>query len=604
MPTIIDSLIVKLGLDTSDYDKGRKKVGGTLKDTGKEAKEMGKKVKEGAKEGAGGFAEIAKEATKFLAIIGGTAAITSFTRDVIESSASLQRFSMNIGRTVEEVSRLSGAAEIAGGSAEGLQGTLDMLSKSQTELLLTGNNSLLPFFSALGISAQEATGSVTDLLLVIREKMKERGIDRQTGANMGQMFGIDAGTMNLLLSSDDEFKEILAFQAKLNKLTGDQAKQFVALQKSLKMLGQETDAYGISLVSKAAPAIQEIIDLFREFGEWVNEHEGFVIGFLGTLAGYLLVVGAASIPISLLAAELLILAGIIGLVYDDYKTFKAGGDSAMPWDYWIPKIETAVEWLKNLKTAIADIAPEKLYNFFTKVFGLADSFVGAVMGDEKRMRIAYQAGSGSYSPSAKPTAVASTPGNDALAVKMANAEAAAGLPPGTLAAIRKQETGNNAAYINDPTKYHYGLDANGRRIAGHTGKISTAFGPFGILESTARDPGYGVAPLKDKSLDEQIRFAAEYAAARARSSGSLAGGLAGYGEGGKYARSVMAGIPGASNAAIGAGASPVVAGGRTVSTTVGEVKVYTQATDADGIARDMAQALDYLSVAQANYGQM
>lgn len=124
------------------------------------------------------------------------------------------------------------------------------------------------------------------------------------------------------------------------------------------------------------------------------------------------------------------------------------------------------------------------------------------------------------------------------------ADARNGLPPGTMASVMQQEIGGNDRFIKDPSAYHYEADAKGRRVAPHTGKISTAFGPFGILESTAKDPGYGVAPLKDKSLEEQVRFASDYAAARAKSAGSLAGGLAGYGEGAKYAAQVVNRIPG------------------------------------------------------------
>lgn len=123
--------------------------------------------------------------------------------------------------------------------------------------------------------------------------------------------------------------------------------------------------------------------------------------------------------------------------------------------------------------------------------------------------------------------------------KLAEAERRAGLPPGVLRSVVQQETGGKQAYIDDPAKYHYPLDANGRRIAPHTGKVSTAFGPFGILESTAKRPGFGVEPLKDKGIDEQIRFASEYLAARSKSAGSIEGGLAGYGEGQRYSNSVM-----------------------------------------------------------------
>ena len=130
--------------------------------------------------------------------------------------------------------------------------------------------------------------------------------------------------------------------------------------------------------------------------------------------------------------------------------------------------------------------------------------------------------------------------SDDLIKMLGEADKRNGLPPGTMFSVMQQETGGNTKYVDDPTTYHYGLNKEGKRIAGHTGKISTAFGPFGILESTGKDPGYGVQPLKDKSLAEQVRFASDYLAARSKQAGGLQAGLAGYGEGGKYGQQVMA----------------------------------------------------------------
>lgn len=135
--------------------------------------------------------------------------------------------------------------------------------------------------------------------------------------------------------------------------------------------------------------------------------------------------------------------------------------------------------------------------------------------------------------------------SDDLIKMLSDVDKRKGFPPGTAYSVMMQETGGNTKYIDDPTAYHYGKNKDGKRIAGHTGKVSTAFGPFGILESTARDPGYGVEPLKDKSLGEQVRFFGDYLDARTKQAGSLKGGLAGYGEGGKYGRQVMNRIGGA-----------------------------------------------------------
>ena len=116
-----------------------------------------------------------------------------------------------------------------------------------------------------------------------------------------------------------------------------------------------------------------------------------------------------------------------------------------------------------------------------------------------------------------------------------------GFPAGTMQSVMQQEIGGNFdKFLTDPSAYHYEANAQGKRVAGHTGKVSTAFGPFGLLESTAADPGYGVVPLKDKSLAEQVRFAGDYLQARSKGAGSLEAGLSGYGEGGKYGKQVMA----------------------------------------------------------------
>lgn len=121
----------------------------------------------------------------------------------------------------------------------------------------------------------------------------------------------------------------------------------------------------------------------------------------------------------------------------------------------------------------------------------------------------------------------------------AAAEQKYGLPKGTVSAIRGTEVGTNRRFIDNPAEYHYPLNAEGKRIAKHSGKTSTAFGPYGIVESTAAKPGYGVAPLKSKSLEDQVDFSAAYLAGRVKSAGSFEAGLAGYGEGAQYAAKVQ-----------------------------------------------------------------
>ena len=129
---------------------------------------------------------------------------------------------------------------------------------------------------------------------------------------------------------------------------------------------------------------------------------------------------------------------------------------------------------------------------------------------------------------------------DSVVTLLADADKQRGFPPGTMLSLMSQEIGGQESkYLEDPSAYHYGVDAAGRRGPKNSKVTSTAFGPFGIVKSTAAKPGYGLSPLKGMSFEDQLNFAADYLAARSKSAGGLEAGLAGYGEGAKYAAQVV-----------------------------------------------------------------
>jgi hypothetical protein len=110
------------------------------------------------------------------------------------------------------------------------------------------------------------------------------------------------------------------------------------------------------------------------------------------------------------------------------------------------------------------------------------------------------------------------------------AEKAYGLPPGIMRAIMHNEIRYSDKYLDTPDTYHYPVAADGKHRT-KEGTQSSAFGPFGILDSTAQKPGYGITPLKDKSLDEQVRFTAEMLAKTSKHLGGIDKALDLYGGG-------------------------------------------------------------------------
>lgn len=614
MATIIDSLLVKLGLDTSEFDAKRSKVDKGLKQTGDESDKLGGRFKKSTTEGAKGFDSVTKSAATFLALIGGTVAIKRFITQQIEANAELSRLAKNLDESVSSISAWSNAAEQAGGTAEGLQGTMDMLSKSQTELMLTGQSGLIPYFSALGVSLATAEGKarpVSDVLLDLSDRFSR--MDRTTANNMGRMMGIDQGTMNLLLKGRSEVELLIKRQKEYGAVTKQQAEEAARLKLLMVQSTQAFSAFGRELLSKATPAIEKIFAGLESLGTWMRENQTFVETFLGILTAGLVAVGLAAIPINFTAAAVLGLAAGIAALYDDYQTWKAGGDSLIDWNKWKPGIEAAKTGVEVLRKVITDA--------FYRIFAAVDAAKSAFNGDWDQAKWALgqvlsgDTGSESTAPSAPASAPSSAPsGGGKLPRGIRNNNPGNLNFAGQAGATKESGPGGRFAQFGSMRE---GVSALVKQLGLYVKrgkntirKIIETYAPSSendtgaYIAAMSKAMGIGADDPLDMSNAQQVMSMVK-AITRHETGGDyvsdadIAGGYA-----------MARGIKGASQAAQGAGASRVAmakggaapGGDRSVETNIGEVKVYTAATDANGIAKDMGKSLEYLFASQANYG--
>lgn len=595
MATIIDSLVVKLGLDSSDFDKGRSKVDKTLDDTDKRV--------EKARNNIG----------KFLAAIGSVVAIKTFVSNTIDANAALDRLSKNLDENVESVSAWSNAAEQAGGSAEGLQGSLDMLSRSQTELQLTGQSGLIPYFSALGLSMTDVNGKAlktTDMLLNIGQALQSKSADRATQFNMGRMMGIDPGTLNLILRSRAEVEMTLKRQKEQTVVTKKQAEEASRLQRAIVENKQGFHAFGRELLSTVAPALEMVLSAFVRLGEWVRENQEFVKTFLSILAAGLIAVGAAVTPINLTAVAVLALAAAIATLYQDYQTWKRGGDSLIDWGKWEPGITAAKAGLKGIKDLLVDM--------MIRAIAVGDALLSLSTGDWQGAKTAAKAalfgipGEGLQAP--EQSSPQGTQGRSDRSKFVSEAAARLGVPEAVIDAHLRSETGKTGA--STVGAFNYGNIKTGSRWTGQSATRNvleydkagnpmterSSFRSYGTPEAAGADYARFIARKFPGALGASN--ASDYAQA-------LKNG--GYATDPNYVSKIAGiarGIPGATGAATGAGAGRVAAskglgkGSSTssVETNIGEVKVYSQATDAQGVARDIGQSLDYLFTTQSTAG--
>lgn len=632
MATIIDSLLVKLGLDSSEFDAKKSKVDKGLKDTGGEADKTGAKLKKSGKDGAEGFENVAKSAAKFLALIGGTMAVKRFIENQIEANAALDRFAQNLDQSANSISAWGNAAELAGGSAEGLQGTMDMLSKSQTELQLTGQSGLIPYFSALGVSLADTQGKarpVNELLLDLSDRFSK--MDRTTANNMGRMMGIDQGTMQLLLKGRSEVELMIARQKEYGAVTKQQAEEASRLRNAMVASKQSFEAFGRELLSAATPALEKMFAIFADFGSWIQENKEFVQTFLTIIAVGLAGIAAATIPINLTVVAVLALAAAIAALWQDYQTWKRGGDSFIDWSKWEPGFKAAgaaIKWLKDLLGDMvyrAIAAADVLSAVFERDWKRAKFAAGEFMsGNGKKYGTddapappgapgspAPAAGSGTVNSTGKSAAGGTKEEQAAMAYFQAQGwsrEQAAGLAANIKreSAFRPDAVGDNGKAYGI-AQWHPDRQAEfkkkfGKDIQGSSMEEQMAFMHYELTQGNERKAG---------NILRGTSSAAEAAAAVSSHYERPADKAGEAAKRGQLALAMLGGVPGASQAAAGAGAGQVAqanaaaapgGGSKSVETHIGEVKVYTAATDANGIAKDMGKSLDYLFTSQANYG--
>ena len=601
-----------LGFDSKPMESGAARARESMNSVGDQADRTGRKVEEGSKRGADGLDSMTRQAAKFLALIGGSVAIKRFVEDTIASGAALDRFSRNLGQDVSTVSAWGKAVEAGGGAAGELTNTLDMLSREQTDLMLTGESALIPYLSALGVSLADVGGKArepTQILLELAERFSR--MNRTTANNMGRMMGLDQGTLNLLLKGRQEVELLIARQEEYNVVTRQQAEDAARLERTIIAGSQAFNAFGRSLMSSATPALETVFGWLGKVGAWIKENEQLVGNFLTVIAGGLLAIGAAVIPINATAAAVVGLGASIALLMDDYNAWREGSDSLIDWSKWEVGIKAAgngIDWLR-----------EKMTNYLYKAMAWSDAVAAVLAGDRDAADRAFREfdqGMPQVQQDAPPGDMQSRQ-RDAMRYFQERgwtADQAAGI-----VANITRESGFDPNAVGDNGRAYGLAQWHPERRADYKARFGRDIEGASIEEQIAfiqheltvgKESAAGAALRGARTAEEAaVIMSRQYERpADADVEAAVRAGIANeiMGVGAPVSTPGPLGYMGLPSPSAGMGMSPAAAarGGNTTEVHIGEIKVVTSSTDAEGIARDIGRSLNYLFTSQANAGMV
>ncbi|MGU7657850.1 transglycosylase SLT domain-containing protein [Escherichia coli] len=387
--------------------------------------------------GANKFEAVLKGVTanvmKVGAVVEGAAlSIVGFTTQIANGLDKIYWASQRTGASVQGIKALGYAASQTGASAESAMSSLEGLAG-----FMRSNPGAEGFLNRLGVQTRDASGKMRDTAAIftgVGQKLNNMPYYR--AKQYAQMLGIDENTLMAMRRGMNGFTA--DYQSMLQKTGFNADKAAVQSNKFMTSMHGLTSLFGImrdkigsNLAGGLAGSLdslrRRILDNFPKIEETLTKVIKGVIWLANafTRMAWRLIQGAGSVidwwkrlddgsknllkifgallvawrllnsaflksPIGIITT--LILA--IGLLYDDYQTWKEGGKSLIDWSKWQPEIEQAkkvFKWLRDKFLELNDnlggwkntltilfgfLAGAKLFSMLTGIGRLVAGFMG------------------------------------------------------------------------------------------------------------------------------------------------------------------------------------------------------------------------------------
>ena len=312
--------------------------------------------------------------------------VVAFTAKVASGLDKLYWASQRTGATVEGIKQIGYAVSQVGGSVDGARGSLENLAR-----FMRNNPGAEGFLNRLGVQTRDASGNMRDMATIFTGVGQRLSSMPYYRANQyAQMLGLDENTLMAMRRGIGQFSGEYTAMAKAIGYNADVAavssnKFMISLRSFGLMAGMARDKIGSNLANGLAGSIdtlrRQIMENFPKIEGaitagvkgvlWFGEIIGRVVYRLIQLTGDIInwwkslgtetrqvieVFGALMIAWRLLNSAfamspigrvIMLGAALIGL-YDDYRTWKEGGQSLIDWGKWEPGIKYAQKAFASL----------------------------------------------------------------------------------------------------------------------------------------------------------------------------------------------------------------------------------------------------------------
>lgn len=258
MADIIDSLVVSLGLDPTNYNREIKNYRDDRKRLGEEEKRANQTTEDSQKRLTAGFRTLRNEAAGFLLVLAGANSVKQFVGNILTGDAAVGRLAKNLGVATESLSAWQGAVQRVGGSSGDIDSAFRGLSGAFQSLQLTGSTGNDADFQGLGVGAKDLRNPEEALLKI--SEASGRMSRPEFGARLGRL-GFNEATITLLARGRGEVTRMLEEQRRLGVTTDQNAEAAAKFDEQLVKLES-------AMKGQLRPTIESIVG---GFVEWIEK---------------------------------------------------------------------------------------------------------------------------------------------------------------------------------------------------------------------------------------------------------------------------------------------------------------------------------------------
>lgn len=250
MTTVIDELVVTLGLDPSKFTKGQREALDQFRKDQEAFREGGKKIEDSSRRTTQSLGAIKNQALEMFATLTGGTALIQFQRGIINSDAAVGRLSRNLGQSVADISKWQGAARLTNGSAEQMAATFTSISDAIKGFQVGVPSPLLAQLRQLqaagGVAFDPAKLNDVNATLLTMAANLERihARDPALAGLLGRQIGLDPGLFDLLVRGEQTTAAVLDHIQKIGTATKESAEAAGDLQARWQRALQTIESFG------------------------------------------------------------------------------------------------------------------------------------------------------------------------------------------------------------------------------------------------------------------------------------------------------------------------------------------------------------------------